>query len=254
MEPVKIIPCLDMKDGRVVKGVNFVELRDAGDPVDNARFYQQAGADELAMLDIAATTEGRGTRIDWARRVAEAIDMPLTVGGGISTVDDIAELLDVGVARISINSAAVRRPELIGEAAAAFGPERLTVAIDGRANPDMASGFEVMVAGGTRGTGMDVARWAHRCEELGAGTILPTSMGGDGTLDGYDIQFTKAVTGAVTVPVIASGGAGKLEHFSEVVERAGVQAVLAASVFHFRTFTIDQVKDQLESRGIPVNR
>ena len=252
MAPVKVIPCLDMKDGRVVKGVNFVGLRDAGDPVENARFYNAEGADELTMLDIAATVEGRANRIDWAKRVADVIDIPLTVGGGISTLDDIKALFDVGVAKVSMNSAAVKRPELIREASEAYGRDRIVVAIDGRRNPEMPSGFEVVVSGGEKGTGLDCVEWAKACEELGAGAILPTSMDGDGTLNGYDIEFTRAIADAVVLPVIASGGAGTLEHFSDVVEQAGVSAVLAASVFHFRTFSIRQVKEHLASCGIPV--
>lgn len=253
MAPVKVIPCLDMKDGRVVKGVNFVGLRDAGDPVENARFYNAEGADELTMLDIAATVEGRANRIDWAKRVAEVIDIPLTVGGGISSLDDISALFDVGVAKVSMNSAAVKRPELIREASEAYGRDRIVVAIDGRRNPEMPSGFEVVVSGGEKGTGLDCVEWAKTCQELGAGAILPTSMDGDGTLNGYDIPFTRAIADAVVLPVIASGGAGTLEHFSDVVEQAGVAAVLAASVFHFRTFSIRQVKEHLASCGIPVN-
>lgn len=249
---VKVIPCLDMKDGRVVKGVNFVGLRDAGDPVENARFYDAEGADELTMLDIAATLEGRANRIEWAQRVAEVIDIPLTVGGGISTLDDIRDLFAVGVAKVSMNSAAVKRPELVREAADAYGRDRIVVAIDGRRNPEMASGFEVVVAGGKKGTGLDCVAWARQCEALGAGALLPTSMDGDGTLNGYDIEFTRAIADAVALPVIASGGAGALEHFSDVVEQAGVSGVLAASVFHFRTFSIRQVKEHLASCGIPV--
>lgn len=252
MQPVKVIPCLDMKDGRVVKGVNFVQLRDAGDPVENARFYSQAGADELTMLDIAATVEGRATRIEWARQVVAAIDIPLTVGGGISSLDDMRALFDVGVARVSMNSAAVKVPELVSAGAAEYGPDRIVVAVDGRRNGEMPSGFEVVVSGGTKGTGLDCAQWARRCQDLGAGAILPTSMDGDGTLAGYDIAFTKAIVDATSVPVIASGGAGKLEHFSDVVLKAGVSGVLAASVFHFRTFSVEQVKRHLASRGIEV--
>ena len=252
MEPVKVIPCLDMKDGRLVKGVHFVELRDAGDPVENARFYSEAGADELAMLDIAATVEGRATRIEWARNVAAVIDIPLTVGGGIGSVDDMAALFDVGVAKVSVNSAAVRRPDLLAEAAAAFGAGRVVVAIDGRRNAALPSGFEVVVSGGQRGTGLDCVEWARRCEELGVGAVLPTSMDGDGTLAGYDLPFTRAIADAVSVPVIASGGAGTLEHFAEAVEQGGADAVLAASVFHFRTFSVREVKEYLAGRGIPV--
>lgn len=254
MEPVLVIPCLDMKDGRVVKGVNFVGLRDAGDPVENARFYDAEGADALTMLDIAATLEGRANRIQWARSVAEVITIPLTVGGGISSLDDMNDLFDVGVTRVSVNSAAVKNPDLVREAAATFGGDRIVVAIDGRRNEAMPSGFEVVVSGGHQGTGRDCVEWARSCEELGAGALLPTSMDGDGTLKGYDLPFTRAVADAVALPVIASGGAGELEHFSDIVEQAGAAAVLAASVFHFRTFSIAQVKDHLASRGIPVNR
>lgn len=254
MEPVLVIPCLDMKDGRVVKGVNFVGLRDAGDPVENARFYDAEGADALTMLDIAATLEGRANRIQWARSVAEVITIPLTVGGGISSLDDMNDLFDVGVTRVSVNSAAVKNPDLVREAAATFGGDRIVVAIDGRRNEAMPSGFEVVVSGGHQGTGRDCVEWARSCEELGAGALLPTSMDGDGTLKGYDLPFTRAVADAVALPVIASGGAGELEHFSDVVEQAGAAAVLAASVFHFRTFSIAQVKDHLAGRGIPVNR
>lgn len=253
MQPVKVIPCLDMKDGRVVKGVNFVDLRDAGDPVENARFYAAEGADELAMLDIAATVEGRATRIEWARNVAAAIGgVPLTVGGGISSVDDMAALFEVGVSKVSMNSAAVKSPDLVADGVAAYGSQRITIAIDGRRNSDLPSGFEVVVAGGQKGTGLDCVEWARRCEQLGAGTLLPTSMDGDGTLNGYDLEFTKAIADAVELPVIASGGAGKLEHFAEVVAYAGVAAVLAASVFHFRTFSINQVKQYLADQQIPV--
>jgi imidazole glycerol-phosphate synthase subunit HisF len=254
VDPVKVIPCLDMKDGRVVKGVHFVDLRDAGDPVENAAFYQREGADELAMLDIAATVENRSTRVDWARRVDEVIEIPLVVGGGISSLADMEALFEVGVSRISMNSAAVRRPSLVDEGARAYGSQRVVVAIDGRRNGEMPSGFEVVVSGGRKPTGIDCAEWAAHCEALGAGEILPTSMDGDGTLGGYDIAFTKVITDAVSVPVIASGGAGALDHFSDVVLQANVQAVLAASVFHFRTFSIGEVKDHLESRGIPVIR
>jgi len=253
MEPVKVIPCLDMKDGRVVKGVHFVDLRDAGDPVVNAIFYDVEGADEIAMLDIAATVEGRKTRLEWAQAVASAVKAPVVVGGGIGSLDDIQALLDVGVSKVSLNSAAVARPGLVREAAEHFGSERVIVAIDGRLNPEMPSGFEVVVSGGQKGTGLDCVEWARQCESLGVGEILPTSMDGDGTLAGYDIPFTKAISDAVSLPVIASGGAGTLEHFYEVIEQAHVAAVLAASVFHFRTFTVRQVKEYLASRGVPVS-
>ncbi len=253
MKPVKIVPCLDTKDGRVVKGVHFVDLRDAGDPVEHAGFYQAEGADEIAMLDVAATVEGRTTRVDWARAVASVLTVPLTVGGGITSPEDMQALFDVGVSKVLVNSAAVARPALVEEAAAAYGSARLVVAIDGRRNESMPSGFEVVVSGGRRGTGLDCVEWAQRCEALGAGELLPTSMDGDGTLDGYDIPFTRAITGAVSLPVTASGGAGKLDDFVEVVQQAGVAAVLAASVFHFRTFRIAEVKEYLAARGVPVS-
>ena len=254
MEPVKIIPCLDMKDGRVVKGVHFVDLRDAGDPVENARFYAEAGADEVAMLDIAATLENRKTRLEWARAVAGALgEVPLTVGGGINELADIEALFSAGVSKASMNSAAVARPELVREAAEEFGRERVIVAIDGRRNAEMPSGFEVVVSGGQKPTGIDCVEWARRCEELGAGEILPTSMDGDGTLAGYDLPFTRAIADAVSLPVIASGGAGTLEHFYEGVAEGHATALLAASVFHFRTFSVREVKEYLASRDIPVN-
>jgi imidazole glycerol-phosphate synthase subunit HisF len=253
VESIKIMPCLDMKDGRVVKGVNFVDLKDAGDPVENATFYQQEGADELAMLDIAATLENRGNRLEWVRNVAAVISIPLTVGGGISSLEDIEETLAAGATKVSMNSAAVKNPELIRQAAIRFGSERIVVAVDARRNADMPSGFELVVAGGTKPVGKDAIVWARECEELGAGTILPTSMDGDGTRAGYDLEFTKAIADAVSVPVIASGGAGTLEHFYDGVVKGGAQVLLAASVFHFRTFRIGEVKEYLQSRGLTVN-
>ena len=253
MQSIHIIPCLDMKDGRVVKGVNFVDLRDAGDPVENAAYYREAGADEVAVLDIAATGEGRKTRVQWARDVAAVLgDVPLTVGGGINELSDIDALFEAGVAKVSMNSAAVARPDLIAEAAERWGSARIVVAIDGRRNEEMPSGFEVVVSGGQKGTGIDCVEWAARCEELGAGTLLPTSMDGDGTLAGYDLEFTRAIADAVDLPVIASGGAGTLDHFYEGVKKGHATALLAASVFHFRTFTIGQVKEYLAGRDIPV--
>lgn len=245
------MPCLDMKGGRVVKGVHFVDLRDAGDPVTNAAFYQNEGADELAMLDIAATLENRKTRLEWVKNVAAVIDIPLTVGGGIGSLEDIELVLDAGASKVSMNSAAVKNPDLVREAASRFGSERITVAIDARRNKTMPSGFELVVAGGTKPVGQDAIEWAKRCESLGAGTILPTSMDGDGTQNGYDIEFTRAVAQAVKVPVVASGGAGKLEHFYEAVN-AGAQILLAASVFHFRTLRIREVKEYLQRRGVNV--
>jgi len=253
MAVVKIIPCLDMKDGRVVKGVHFVDLKDAGDPVENAAFYQKEGADELAMLDIAATVEGRKTRLAWVEKVSAVIDIPLTVGGGISSLEDMEALFKVGADKVSVNSAAVSRPQLIKEASEKFGKEKIIVAIDGRRNDEMPSGFEVVVSGGQKPVGKDAVEWAKECNRLGVGEILPTSMDGDGTLAGYDIPFTKAIAEAVSVPIIASGGAGQLEHFYEGVVEGKAKALLAASVFHFRTFTIGQVKEYLRTKGIEVN-
>ncbi|MBN1438210.1 MAG: imidazole glycerol phosphate synthase subunit HisF [Anaerolineales bacterium] len=252
MKTVKIMPCLDMKNGRVVKGVNFVNIREAGDPVENAAFYQAEGADELAMLDIAATLENRKTRLEWVRNVASVITIPLTVGGGISSLEDIDLLLEAGASKISVNSAAVKRPALIGEAARQFGSACVTVAIDGRRNPAKPSGFEVVVAGGTKAVDRDAAEWARECQSLGAGVILPTSMDGDGTQAGYDLEFTRAISNAVTVPVVASGGAGKLEDFFDAVEQGGASILLAASVFHFRILRIRQVKEYLREKGLNV--
>ena len=252
MDPIKIMPCLDMKDGRVVKGVHFVDLRDAGDPVENAAFYQKEGADELAMLDIAATLENRKTRLEWVRQVSSAITIPLTVGGGIGSLEDIQLVLEAGGDKVSMNSAAVKNPDLVRGAAEQFGSEMVTVAVDARRNADMASGFELVVSGGTRPVGKDAVEWARQCQELGAGVILPTSMDGDGTQAGYDLEFTRAISDAVDVPVVASGGAGTLEHFHDAVTKGGAQVLLAASVFHFRTFSIRQVKEYLQGKGVPV--
>jgi cyclase len=252
MEPIKIMPCLDMKDGRVVKGINFINLRDAGDPVENARFYEQEGADELAMLDIAATVENRKSRLEWVKNVSSVISIPLTMGGGISTLADIDLVLEAGADKISMNSAAVKNPDLVSQAAKAYGAARVTVAIDGKRNKAMPSGFELVIAGGTKPVGQDAVAWAKECQERGTGSILPTSMDGDGTQAGYDLEFTKAISDAVTVPVIASGGAGKLEHFYEGVTIGGAQILLAASVFHYRIFSIRQVKEYLRGRGLLV--
>ncbi len=253
METIKIMPCLDMKEGRVVKGVHFVDLKDAGDPVENAEFYQKEGADELAMLDIAATLENRKTRLEWVKNVSSVIDIPLTVGGGISSLDDIESVFEAGASKISMNSAAVRTPELIADAAAKFGKDRITVAVDAKRNKAMSSGFELVVSGGTLPVEKDAIEWAKKCQELGAGVILPTSMDGDGTLAGYDLEFTKAISDAVDLPVVASGGAGTLEHFYEAVVSGGAQIVLAASVFHFRTLRIREVKEYLRDKGLEVN-
>jgi cyclase len=249
---IKIMPCLDMKDGRVVKGVHFVNIREAGDPVENAAFYQKEGADELAMLDIAATLENRKTRLEWVKEVSAVIDIPLTVGGGISSLGDIELTIGAGADNVSMNSAAVKNPELIREAAKRFGSEKITVAVDARRNKAMPSGFELVVSGGTKPIGKDAIEWAKMCQDLGAGVILPTSMDGDGTLAGYDLEFTKAIADVVTVPVVASGGAGTLEHFYEGVVKGGASVLLAASVFHFRTFSINQVKAYLKERGLKV--
>ncbi len=252
MKPIQIMPCLDMKDGRVVKGVHFVDIKDAGDPVENAAFYQAEGADQLAMLDIAATLENRKTRLQWVKAVAAVIEIPLTVGGGIGSLEDVEAVLEAGADAVSMNSAAVRDPELVARAAERFGASRVTVAIDGRRNPAMPSGFELVVAGGTKPVGLDCAAWARRCQKLGAGVLLPTSMDGDGTRAGYDLAFTRAVADAVTLPIVASGGAGTLEHFYDAATEGRAEVLLAASVFHYRTLAIGQVKDYLASRGLAV--
>ena len=252
MDTIRIMPCLDMKDGRVVKGVHFVDIRDAGDPVENAAFYQEEGADELAMLDIAATLENRKTRLEWVKQVSSVIQIPLTVGGGISSLEDIELVLEAGADRVSMNSAAVNDPELVREAARLHGAETVTVAIDARRNSKMPSGFELVVSGGTKPAGRDAIEWARQCQDLGAGTVLPTSMDGDGTKNGYDIDFTRAVADVVDLPVVASGGAGKLEDFYEAATEGGATVLLAASVFHFRTIRINEVKEYLKGRGLTV--
>ena len=253
METIRIMPCLDMKEGRVVKGVHFVDLKDAGDPVVNAAFYEKEGADELAMLDIAATLENRKTRLEWVRKVSAVIKIPLTVGGGISTLEDIELVLTAGAAKVSMNSAAVKTPDLIREAAKSFGKARITVAIDAKRNSSMPSGFELVVSGGTKAVGRDAVEWAKRCEELGAGVLLPTSMDGDGTQAGYDLEFTRAISDAVSLPVVASGGAGKLEHFYDAVAKGGADVLLAASVFHYRLIGIRELKSYLKEKGLTVN-
>ena len=249
---IKIMPCLDMKDGRVVKGVHFMDLKDAGDPVENAAFYQKEGADELAMLDIAATLENRKTRLEWVKNVSSVIKIPLTVGGGISTIEDIELVLDAGASKFSMNSAAVNSPDLVMQASKAFGKEKVTVAIDARRNTEMPSGFELVVSGGTKPVGKDAIAWAKECQDLGAGIILPTSMDGDGTQAGYDLEFTKAISDAVELPVVASGGAGTLEHFSDAALKGGADVLLAASVFHYRILRIHEVKEHLQSKGLEV--
>ncbi len=252
METIKIMPCLDMKEGRIVKGINFVNLKDAGDPVENARLYQKEGADELAMLDIAATLENRKTRLEWVKNVSSVIDIPLTVGGGISSLEDIELVLEAGASKISMNSAAVKNPDIIKEAAEKFGSGKITIAVDGRRNKEMPSGFELVVSGGTKPVGKDAVSWAKECQELGAGVILPTSMDADGTKDGYDLEFTRAIADAVDLPIVASGGAGKLEHFYEGAVKGGAQILLAASVFHYRILSIGEVKEYLKGKGLQV--
>ena len=246
----RIIPCLDVRDGRVVKGVNFVNIRDAGDPVELARFYSDQGADEIVFLDITATHEARKTVADVVERTAEQVFVPLTVGGGIRTLDDFRELLRAGADKISVNSAAVARPELITEAAERFGSQCVVLAVDARSRGD--GTWEVVVAGGRKPTGIDLLEWVKRGEILGAGEILLTSMDADGTKAGFDLPMTKAVTEAVGIPVIASGGCGSLSHFAEVFEETGCDAALAASLFHFGELTVPQVKDYLRARDIPV--
>ena len=246
----RIIPCLDVRDGRVVKGVNFVNIRDAGDPVELARFYSDQGADEIVFLDITATHEARKTVADVVERTAEQVFVPLTVGGGIRTLDDFRELLRAGADKISVNSAAVARPELITEAAERFGSQCVVLAVDARSRGD--GTWEVVVAGGRKPTGLDLLEWVKKGETLGAGEILLTSMDADGTKAGFDLPMTKAVTEAVGIPVIASGGCGSLSHFAEVFEETGCDAALAASLFHFGELTVPQVKEYLRARDIPV--
>ena len=246
----RIIPCLDVRDGRVVKGVNFVNIRDAGDPVELARYYSDQGADEIVFLDITATHEARKTVADVVERTAEQVFVPLTVGGGIRTLDDFRELLRAGADKISVNSAAVARPELITEAAERFGSQCVVLAVDARSRGD--GTWEVVVAGGRKPTGLDLLEWVKKGEALGAGEILLTSMDADGTKAGFDLPMTKAVTEAVGIPVIASGGCGSLSHFAEVFEETGCDAALAASLFHFGELTVPQVKDYLRARDIPV--
>ncbi|MBP8950229.1 MAG: imidazole glycerol phosphate synthase subunit HisF [Candidatus Promineofilum sp.] len=247
----RIIPCLDVKDGRVVKGVNFVELRDAGDPVAQARFYDAEGADELVFLDITATHEARGTVMAMARAVADQVFIPFTVGGGIRTVDDMRAILRAGADKVSINSAAVRNPDLIAAGANEFGSQAIVVAIDARQRRNGA-GWEVFVSGGRTPTGLDALDWARRAEELGAGELLLTSMDGDGTQAGYDLALTRAVAEAVGIPVIASGGAGTVEHFAAVLTDGRADAALAASLFHYRQLSVGQVKAYLLNQGIPI--
>ncbi|MBB5779793.1 imidazole glycerol phosphate synthase subunit HisF [Nonomuraea jabiensis] len=248
---VRVIPCLDVDAGRVVKGVNFENLRDAGDPVELARRYDEEGADELTFLDITASSGERETMLDVVRRTAEQVFIPLTVGGGVRSVEDVNRLLRAGADKVSLNTAAIARPELLTEASRRFGAQCVVLSVDARRAPGTPSGFEVTTHGGRRGTGIDAVEWAARGEELGVGEILLNSMDGDGTLDGYDLEMLRAVRAAVRVPVIASGGAGRLEDFPPAVA-VGADAVLAASVFHFGTLKISEVKDTLRMAGHPV--
>src|SRR3972149_4762113 len=260
----RIIPCLDIKDGRVVKGVKFVNLRDAGDPVEQARVYDQAGADELVFLDITATSDARRTAAELARRVADEVFIPFTIGGGLRTLDDIRALLRAGADKVSLNSAAVRDPELITRGAELAGSQSIVVAIDAKRNQHLAfsnqhsaisnqqSAWEVYVSGGRTPTGLDVIEWAHEAERRGAGEILLTSMDADGTRNGYDIELTRAVAEAVNIPVIASGGAGRMEHFLAPFTEGKAEAALAASLFHYKELTIVDLKQYLAEQGIPV--
>jgi imidazole glycerol-phosphate synthase subunit HisF len=251
----RIIPCLDIKDGRVVKGVNFVNLRDAGDPVEQARLYDQAGADELVFLDITATSEARKTAAELARRVADEVFIPFTIGGGLRTLDDIRALLRAGADKVSLNSAAVRSPQLITQGAELAGSQAIVVAIDAKRDPKSEienPNWEVYISGGRTPTGLDAIAWAREAERRGAGEILLTSMDADGTQNGFDLELTRAVAMAVNIPVIASGGAGRLEHFWEALTSGAAEAALAASLFHYNELTIAAVKDYLAAHGVPV--
>ncbi|AAM25298.1 cyclase [Caldanaerobacter subterraneus subsp. tengcongensis MB4] len=247
----RIIPCLDVKDGRVVKGINFVNLKDAGDPVEIAERYNELGADELVFLDITASYEKRKIMIDVVKRTSEKVFIPLTVGGGISDIDDIREVLKAGADKVSINTQAVKQPTLIRQAALRFGSQCVVVAIDAKKRPD-GTGYNVYINGGRINTGLDAVEWAKKVKDLGAGEILLTSMDKDGTKDGYDIELTRLISEAVSIPVIASGGAGKPEHFKEVFTQGKADAALAASVFHYGELDIKELKRYLKDEGIPV--
>lgn len=254
MLKARIIPCLDVHEGRVVKGINFVNLRDAGDPVEQAEIYDAQGADELCFLDISASHEGRATLYGMVESVAQRCSIPFTVGGGVRTVDDVRALLLAGADKVSINTAAVTRPEFVREAAEKFGAQCIVVAIDARRSdaPEITSGFEIYTHGGRRATGLDAVAWARRMAEYGAGELLVTSMDRDGTGEGFDIPMTRAIADAVSVPIIASGGVGELAHFAQGYTDGGASALLAASVFHFRTFAIADVKRYMALQQIPV--
>ena len=253
MHAVRIIPCLDVDAGRVVKGVNFVGLRDAGDPVELAARYDAEGADEVVFLDITASSDHRDTMVDVVRATADQVFIPLTVGGGVRSVDDARRLLRAGADKVGVNTAAVERPDLVRELAREFGAQCVVVAIDARRNNDAGhSYFEVHTHGGRRPTGVDAVEWAHSCEKHGAGEILLTSMDRDGTRDGFDIELTRAVTGACAIPVVASGGAGTLEHMVEAARDGGADAVLAASIFHYGQYTVAEAKSYMSERGVSV--
>ena len=249
---VKIIPCLDTRNGRLVKGINFVNLKEIADPADVGEAYSKAGADELVFLDITATIEGRKTFLEAVERTVKRLTVPLTVGGGIRTADNMQELFDLGVARCSVNTAAVKNPSLVADTSSRFGSDRVVVAIDTRKNAEMPSGFEVVIDGGRTPIGKDAVLWAKECERLGAGQLLPTSMDADGTQAGYDIPMTRAIAESVSIPVIASGGAGNLDHLVEAVVEGKASAVLVASIFHYGTYTIREAKEYMAAKGIPV--
>jgi cyclase len=249
----RIIPCLDVNMGRVVKGVNFVNLRDVGDPVEIAQYYNEQGADELVFLDITATHEGRKTMLEVVKRTAEKVFIPLTVGGGIGTIEDFRNILRAGADKISVNSAAVRDKTIISKAAEKFGSQCVVVAVDARMRSDK-TGWNVVINGGRIDTGLDALQWVKEVESLGAGEILLTSMDADGTKAGFDIALNDSVCKAINIPVIASGGCGKLEHFYEVFEKTKVDAALAASLFHYKELTVEEVKEYLYSKGIPVRK
>jgi len=248
----RIIPCLDVKDGRVVKGINFVGLRDAGDPVEVARRYDAEGADELTFLDITASHERRGIILDVVARTAETVFMPLTVGGGVREVQDVRKLLNAGADKVSINTAAVQNPELVKEAAARFGSQCIVVAVDAKRTASPQPSWQVFIHGGRTPTGRDAIAWAKQMEEFGAGEILLTSMDRDGTKQGYDLELTRAIADAVDIPVIASGGVGDLEHIYQGLTTGGASAALAASIFHYREYTLQQCKEYLAARNVPV--
>ena len=251
MHTKRIIPCLDVKDGRVVKGINFVNLRDAGDPAEVSAAYDKAGADEVVFLDSTASADSRATQLEWVRQVASKVFIPFTVGGGIRTVDDFKAILREGADKISINSAAIMNPRLISDAAEKFGSQCVVVAIDAKRRSD-GSGWNIYKNGGRVDMGMDAVEWARTAEKMGAGEILLTSMDGDGTKAGYDIELTRAISQTVGIPVIASGGAGTLEHFYEALTEGGAEAALAASLFHYKELEIREVKEYLRNKGVSV--